>query len=158
MSVLVYAESWGGSFRKSTYEAVSYASETAKLLRTDVIALTFGNESDDELLKLENYGANKVLTTSGIEKGDSKAATDLFSANCSDANMIVFPSTYTSKMIAPRLAAKLVPKLKDVSPYRWIVLSLELDSYLPAKSISYGLFLVLMKYDTDLPYASDDGR
>jgi len=107
MSVLVYAESWEGSFRKSTYEAVSYASETAKLLRTDVIALTFGNESDDELLKLENYGANKVLTTSGIEKGDSKAATHLFSANCSDANMIVFPSTYTSKMIAPRLAAKL---------------------------------------------------
>ena len=31
MSVLVYTESWSGSFRKSTFEAVSYASETAKL-------------------------------------------------------------------------------------------------------------------------------
>ena len=38
MSVLVYTESWEGSFRKSTYEAVSYASETAKILETDVIA------------------------------------------------------------------------------------------------------------------------
>ena len=78
MSVLVYTESWEGNFRKSTYEAVSYASETAKLFGTDVVALAFGNESDDELKKLGSYGANKVLATSGIEKGDSKAATQLF--------------------------------------------------------------------------------
>ena len=107
MSVLVYTESWEGNFRKSTYEAVSYASETAKLLGTDVVALAFGNESDDELKKLGSYGANKVLAASGIEKGDSKAATQLFTSNSSDANIIIFASTYTSKMIAPRLAAKL---------------------------------------------------
>ena len=59
MFLLVYAESWGGSFRKSTYEAVSYASETAKLFCTDVIALTFGNESDDELLKLRTTEQTK---------------------------------------------------------------------------------------------------
>ncbi|MEC7864080.1 MAG: electron transfer flavoprotein subunit alpha/FixB family protein, partial [Bacteroidota bacterium] len=107
MSVLVYTESWEGNFRKSTYEAVSYASETAKLLGTDVIAIAFGNESDHELKTLGNYGANKVLAASGVEKGDSKTATHLFTTNTSDANIIIFANTYTSKMIAPRLAAKL---------------------------------------------------
>jgi electron transfer flavoprotein alpha subunit len=107
MSVLVYTESWEGNFRKSTYEAVSYASETAKILGTDVVALAFGDISDDELLKLGNYGASKVLTTSGLEKGDSKAVTEFFSTNSSGADVIIFSSTYTSKMIAPRLAAKL---------------------------------------------------
>ena len=107
MSVLVYTESWKGNFRKSTYEAVSYASETAKLLGTDVVALSFGNASDDELSKLGNYGANKVLTASGIEKGNSKTATHFFATNSSEASIIIFASTYTSKMIAPRLAAKL---------------------------------------------------
>ena len=42
MSVLVYTESWDGSFRKSTFEAVSYASETAKLLGTEVVAISLG--------------------------------------------------------------------------------------------------------------------
>ena len=107
MSVLVYTESWEGSFRKSTFEAVSYASETAKLLKTDVIAIAFGDESDDELSKLGNYGANKVLATSSIEKGDSKAVTNLIADNCSNASVMIFSNTYTSKMVAPRLAAKL---------------------------------------------------
>lgn len=107
MSILVYTESWEGKFRKSTYEAISFASQTAKLYNTDVIALAFGGESDDELSKLANYGANKVLATSGIEKGDSQNAAHLFAANSSNANIIIFANTYTSKMIAPRLAAKI---------------------------------------------------
>ena len=107
MSVLVYTESWGGSFRKSTYEAVSYASETARLLNTNVIALAFGNESDDELLKLGNYGANKVFSAKEIEKGDSKSTSELLAIISNNSNIIVFASTYTSKMTAPRLAAKI---------------------------------------------------
>ena len=107
MSVLVYTENWKGTFRKSTFEAVSYASETAKLLGTDVVALSFGDVSDGELSKLGNYGANKVLSASGIEKGDSQATANLFTSNSSDATIIIFASTYTSKMIAPRLSAAL---------------------------------------------------
>ena len=78
MSVLVYAESWKGTFRKSTFEAVSYANETANLLGTDVIALSFGEVSDDELSKLGNYGANKVLSASSINKGDSRETSNFF--------------------------------------------------------------------------------
>jgi electron transfer flavoprotein alpha subunit len=42
MSVLIYAESWDGSFRKSTFEAISYANEVSKLLDTDLVAISFG--------------------------------------------------------------------------------------------------------------------
>ncbi len=47
MSVLVYTESWAGNFRKSTFEAVSYASETAKILGTNVVAVSLEEVSDD---------------------------------------------------------------------------------------------------------------
>ena len=107
MSVLVYTESWEGKFRKSTYEAVSYASETAKLLDTDVIALAFGGESNDELEKLAKYGASKIMSASKMEKGDGKAAAHLIAKNSNNISIIVFASTYTTKMIAPRVAIQL---------------------------------------------------
>ena len=107
MSVLVYAESWDGNFRKSSFEAASYASETAKLLATDVIAISLGEVSDEQLNKLGNYGALKVITCAGIEKGDSQAATNAIAAAANDASIIVFSNTNTAKMIAPRLSAKL---------------------------------------------------
>ena len=68
MSVLVYTESWGGNFRKSTFEAVSYASETAKILGTNVVALSLENVSDDELVKLGSYGASKVVSIREVKK------------------------------------------------------------------------------------------
>ncbi len=107
MSVLVYTESWEGSFRKSTFEAVSFANETAKLLNTDVVAIAFGNENNDELNKLAKFGVDKILAAGKIKKCDSKSASDLIANHHSDANIIIFASTYTSKMIAPRLSAKL---------------------------------------------------
>ena len=107
MSVLVYAESWGGTFRKSTFEAVSYASETAKLLATDVIAISLGEISNDELNKLGNYGAGKVISCVGIEKGDSQAAANTIASLADNASVLIFSNTYTAKMIAPRLSVKL---------------------------------------------------
>jgi len=107
MSVLVYTESWEGKFRKSTFEAVSYASETAKLLGTDLVAVSLGEVSNDELNKLGNYGAAKVISASDINKGDGQAATAVIAEQANDANAIVFSNTYTAKMIAPRLSAKL---------------------------------------------------
>lgn len=107
MSVLVYTENWKGKFRKSTFEAVSYACESAKLLRTDVVALSFGEVTDDELSKLGDYGANKVLSANGVSKGDSQATSNLFAEHTKDVNLIIFSGTNTAKMIAPRLAIKL---------------------------------------------------
>ena len=107
MSVLVYTESWDGSFRKSTFEAASYASETAKLLGTEVVAISLGEVINDELNKLGNYGVSKVVSFSAIEKGDSQAATNAIAKIANDASILIFSNTNTAKMIAPRLSAKL---------------------------------------------------
>ena len=90
MSVLVYTESWGGNFRKSTFEAVSYASETAKILATNVVAVSLEEVSDDELVKLGSYGASKVISVPSINKGDSQSASKVISEYSSDASVIVF--------------------------------------------------------------------
>lgn len=107
MSVLVYTESWGGNFRKSTFEAVSYASETAKVLGTEVVAVSLENVSDEELNKLSNYGVSKVISVENINKGDSQASSKIISELSSDSNVVVFSNTHTAKMIAPRLSVKI---------------------------------------------------
>ena len=107
MSILVYTESWDGKFRKSTFETVSYASETAKLLGTDVVAVSLGKVSEEELNKLGNYGVTKVVSCSGIDKGDSQAAAAVIANLSADATVLIFSNTYTAKMIAPRLSVKL---------------------------------------------------
>jgi len=107
MSVLVYTESWNGIFRKSSFEIVSYASETAKVLGTDLIAVSLEGVSDDELSKLGNYGATKVISVPNINKGDSQSAATVFSDLALDYSVIVFSNTYTAKMIAPRLSVKI---------------------------------------------------
>ncbi|MAO71960.1 MAG: electron transfer flavoprotein subunit alpha [Flavobacteriales bacterium] len=107
MSVLVYAESWGGNFRKSTFEAVSYASETAKMLSTNVVAVSLEDVSEKELLKLGSYGASKVVSIPSLNKGDSQSASKIIAELSLDACVIVFSGTHTSRMIAPRLSVKL---------------------------------------------------
>jgi electron transfer flavoprotein alpha subunit len=107
MSILVYTESWDGSFRKSTFEAASYASETAKILETEVIAISLGEVSNDELNKLGNYGVNKVVSCSSIDKGDSQSATKAIAKIANNSSVLIFSNTNTAKMIAPRLSAKL---------------------------------------------------
>ena len=107
MSVLVYTESWGGKFRKSTFEAVSYASVTAKVLGTNLVAVSLEEVSSDELSKLGNYGASKVISVPSINKGDNQSASKVISDLSADASLIVFSGTHTAKMIAPRLSVKL---------------------------------------------------
>jgi electron transfer flavoprotein alpha subunit len=107
MSILVYTESWAGNFRKSTFEAASYASETAKILETEVIAISLGEVSNDELNKLGNYGVNKVVSCSSIDKGDSQSATKAIAKIANNSSVLIFSNTNTAKMIAPRLSAKL---------------------------------------------------
>ena len=107
MSVLVYAENWSGSFRKSTYEVVSYAKEIAIKIETELTVVSFGNVSKEELLKLSKYGANRIVSFNNINKGDNQIASKLIADEAKEAAFIIFSNTYTSKMIAPRVSVKL---------------------------------------------------
>jgi electron transfer flavoprotein alpha subunit len=107
MSVLVYAESWNGRFRKSTFEAVSYANKTSEILGTDVIAVSLEEVLDEELNKLSAYGASNIISVPNVNKGDNQAASKVIAELSDSANVFVFSNTLTSKMIAPRLSIKL---------------------------------------------------
>ena len=59
MSVLVYAESSEGKFKKVALEATSYGKKVAEQLGTNLVAITINNDNPSEL---SNYGADKILS------------------------------------------------------------------------------------------------
>jgi electron transfer flavoprotein alpha subunit len=107
MSILVYAESWDGRFRKSTYEAASYANQLANDLDTDLIAVSFGNIDESELSKLGEYGVSKIFSYSNVTKSDNNNSSILLAKHAEDSKAIIFANTFSAKMIAPRLSSKL---------------------------------------------------
>ena len=109
MSVLVYAESWNGSFKKGTLEAITFAHDTAKKLNTACVAVTLGNISDDKNI-LSNYGADKVLSIdSEFDSCDNKGMASALSqvAIQENAHIIVISNSNTGKCIGPRLSINL---------------------------------------------------
>lgn len=111
MSILVYAETWDGKFKKPSFEAMTYAFELAKSTNDTVTAVVIGPVSDDELKRAGEYGCSKVL-----HANDSKFASFCPSAytaviadysTSENAKTIVFSQTYSGKSVAPRLAARL---------------------------------------------------
>ena len=107
MSILVYAENWNGLFRKSTFEAASYANEIAKSTNSNLMAISIGKVEKSELEKLANHGIDKIFSYINIDKGDSQAISNVFAKYSIDSKYIIFSNTYSAKMIAPRLSAKL---------------------------------------------------
>jgi len=64
MSVLVYVEQVDGKFKKSVFEAVSYAKAIADKQGGGLTAISIGNVDESELKALGKYGASKVLNVS----------------------------------------------------------------------------------------------
>ena len=108
MAVLVYAESWNGSFKKATFEAVSYAAQLANKIGTDAIAITIAHQGDAN--QLGNYGANKVLTitdeTLNTFNNESYANAIVAASNHVNAETVVISNTNNGKAITPIIAAK----------------------------------------------------
>ncbi|MBN2518985.1 MAG: electron transfer flavoprotein subunit alpha/FixB family protein, partial [Bacteroidales bacterium] len=111
MSVLIYTENWDGKFKKLSFELVSYGKKIAEMLGSSAIALSIGNVSEDELKKLGNYGADKIINASKAELKDidSMAYASVIEqiAKKIDAKVIVIANNNTGKAVAPRLSVKL---------------------------------------------------
>jgi electron transfer flavoprotein alpha subunit len=111
MSVLVYTENWDGKFKKLSFELVSYAYAIAQKASTDVVAVSIGQVADDELEKLAQYGASKVLKAenAALKALDNGAYAKVIveAASANGANVVVFANNNTGKAIAPRVAVKL---------------------------------------------------
>lgn len=111
MSVLVYTENWDGKFKKLSFELVSYAAGVAKMLGSNVIAVSIGKVDETELKKLGNYGANKILSVNNekLTTLDNQVYTGIISeiALAQNAKVIVISNNNSGKAIAPRLSVKL---------------------------------------------------
>ncbi len=111
MSILIFAESIDGNFKKSTLEAVSYGSQVAQQTGTNCVAVSIGNVDDNKLAELGKYGAEKVISIKGdnvntfIAEAFAKAMATVAAAE--NASVVVISNTYSGKAIAPRVAAKL---------------------------------------------------
>jgi electron transfer flavoprotein alpha subunit len=111
MSVLVYTENWNGKFKKLSYELVSYASALAEMLNTQVIALSLGQAEEDELNKLTEYGADKILNITGsmFYSLDNQIFAQVIEdiARKESAEVIIFSNNNSGKALAPRLSVRL---------------------------------------------------
>jgi electron transfer flavoprotein alpha subunit len=111
MSILVYTENWDGKFKKLSFELVSYAKALADKLNLPVTALSIGNVAEDELEKLGNYGAAKILNVadSRFDSLDNKALAEAVAhaAKSEDSQIIIISHNNVGKAVAPRVTVKL---------------------------------------------------
>jgi electron transfer flavoprotein alpha subunit len=117
MSVLVYVENADGKFKKSIFEVVSYAKAVADQLNTNLIAVSIGDVSNDDLSNLGKYGASKVLNVSNDRLktfvNQAYASVIAEAAKSEKSNVIVLANSFTGKGLAPRVAVKLQAGLAD---------------------------------------------
>ncbi|AWG21239.1 electron transfer flavoprotein subunit alpha [Flavobacterium faecale] len=108
MSILIYAESAEGKFKKVAFELASYAKKVAESLGSTVTAITFNVSDASELSK---YGVDKVLkvTDSKLNTFSAKAYADAIqqAAKKEDAKLVVLSSTTDSSYLSSLVAVSL---------------------------------------------------
>ncbi|MGQ9620621.1 MAG: electron transfer flavoprotein subunit alpha/FixB family protein [Bacteroidales bacterium] len=111
MSVLVFTENWDGKFKKLSFELVSYAAAIAKMINEDVTALSVGDVNNEELRKLGNYGAKKIISVSNeaLKCLDNQIYASIIADTAikDNAKIIILSNNNTGKALAPRISVKL---------------------------------------------------
>ncbi len=111
MSVLVYVESAEGKFKKSIFEAVSYAKAIATQLNTSLTAISIGDVASSELENLGKYGATKVLNVNNDKLksfiNQAYASVIAEAAKKEGAEVVVLSNSFSGKGLAPRIGVKL---------------------------------------------------
>ncbi|MEN9908018.1 MAG: hypothetical protein RLZZ540_1167 [Bacteroidota bacterium] len=110
MSILIYAESAEGKFKKVAFEIASYAKKVAESLGTTVTALTINTENVSELSK---YGVDKVLKVNSDKLAgfNAKAYADVIkqAAQQENTKLVILSSStdsiYLSSLVAVNLEA-----------------------------------------------------
>jgi len=117
MSVLIYAENAEGKFKKSTFEAVSYARAIADQNNTNLIAISIGDVNGTELAALGKYGAEKVLNVSNEKLknfvNQAYASVIADAAKKEGADIVVLSNSFSGRGLAPRIGVKLEAGVAD---------------------------------------------
>ncbi|MDX5583361.1 MAG: electron transfer flavoprotein subunit alpha/FixB family protein [Aureibaculum sp.] len=126
MSVLVFAESSEGKFKKIALEVTSYGKKIAEELNTNCEVLTI-NANDTSILA--NYGADKIIkvTDEKLQTFNAKAFANVIKqvAEKTNASVIVIDSSangiYLAPIVAVNLAAgyasKVIAEPSSTSPF-----------------------------------------
>jgi electron transfer flavoprotein alpha subunit len=108
MSILIYAESVEGKFKKVAFELASYAKKVAETLGTTVTAVTLNITDVSELSK---YGVDKVLKINDAKLAgfSAKAYTDAIkqAAQKENVKLVLLSSSTDSLYLAPLVAVAL---------------------------------------------------
>ncbi len=108
MSILIYAESAEGKFKKVAFELASYAKKVADAMGTSVTAVTINAANTSELGK---YGVSKVLQVSNEQLAtfNAKAFASVIqqAAEKEGTSLVVLSSTTDSLYLAPLVAVSL---------------------------------------------------
>ena len=108
MSVLVYAESSDGKFKKIAFEATSYGKKLAEAAQTNLVVLTINADNASEL---KGYGAEKILKVNDdrLKNFNAKAYADVVkqAAQKEGADIIVIDSSSNGLYLAPVVAGGL---------------------------------------------------
>jgi electron transfer flavoprotein alpha subunit len=108
MSILIYAESTEGKFKKAAFELASYAKKVAESLGTSVTAITVNTGDVSELSK---YGVDKVLKVNNdkLNNFSAKAYADVIKQASQKENikLVLLSSTTDSLYLAPLVSIAL---------------------------------------------------
>lgn len=117
MSVLIYAENAEGKFKKSIFEAVSYARAIADQTNTNLVAISIGDVDAGQLSLLGKYGADKVLNVSNAQLKNfvNQAYASVISAAAKKENsdIVVLSNSFSGRGLAPRIGVKLEAGVAD---------------------------------------------
>ena len=109
MSVLVYAESPQGKFKKSSFEVVTYGRKVADMIGGQCIALVLGEAENAK--DLGKYGAHKILQCKNLTltEFDSQVYTSAIAQafNNNKCRIVILGHTAKGKACIGRLAVKL---------------------------------------------------
>ena len=108
MSVLVFADSSEGKFKKTAFEVVSYGKKVAEQLNTNLVALSINGADASELY---TYGAEKVIAIkeANLTSFNAKAYTAIIKqvAETQDSNVVIVDSSIDGLTIGPLVAVAL---------------------------------------------------
>jgi electron transfer flavoprotein alpha subunit len=108
MSVLVFADSSEGKFKKTAFEVVSYGKKVAEQLGSNVVAVTINADNVEELY---TYGAEKVISVSNdsLSTFNAKAYSSVIEqvAGTQNSSVVILDSSINGLHIAPMVAVAL---------------------------------------------------
>jgi electron transfer flavoprotein alpha subunit len=108
MSVLVFADSSEGKFKKTAFEVVSYGKKVAEQLGSNVVAVTINADNVEELY---TYGAEKVISVSNdsLSTFNAKSYSSVIKqvADTQKSSVVILDSSINGLHIAPMIAVAL---------------------------------------------------